>query len=291
VPDWIKITAVTERQAATRIWEALDTLGALAVTVESAEDYLDFDEFIPGPPKWRRQAVSGLFDEDTDPASIIEAVHKISSPDISISTTRVPNRDWVLDSQQAFQPLQISENLRICPVWHPSQTFDGQTVWITPGLAFGTGKHPSTALCLEQLATMKLIDTTVLDWGCGSGILAVAALKLGASKALGVDIDNRALAASRELADQNLVYDRLMVCRPKEVPYDLRYQLIIANLFSRTLIDLATTLERHLSDDGRLLLSGILEDQAADIISAFGPKYAFDTVSREGWTLIIATRQ
>ena len=129
MPDWLKITAVTERESATRIWEALDTLGALAVTVESAEDNLDCDEFIPGLPKWRRQAVSGL------------------------------------------------------------------SIWITPGLAFGTGKHPGTALCLERLATLKLTDTTVLDWGCGSGILAVAALKLGASKALGVDIDHRALAA------------------------------------------------------------------------------------------------
>ena len=193
--DCLKITAVTERESATRIWETLDTLGALAVTVESAEDDLDCDKFIPGPPKWRRQAVSGLFDGDTDCASMMTDVQKIAGPDTPITTTRVPNRDWVLDSQQAFQPLQIAENVRICPVWHPPQTFDGQTIWITPGLAFGTGKHPSTALCLERFATLKLTDTTVLDWGCGSGILAVAVLKLGASKALGVDIDHRALAA------------------------------------------------------------------------------------------------
>jgi ribosomal protein L11 methyltransferase len=122
-------------------------------------------------------------------------VQKIAGPDTPITTTRVPNRDWVLDSQQALQPLKIAENVRICPVWRPPQTFDGQTIWITPGLAFGTGKHPSTTLCLERLATLKLTDTTVLDWGCGSGILAVAVLKLGASKALGVDIDHRALAA------------------------------------------------------------------------------------------------
>ena len=125
MPDWLKITAVTERESATRISEALDTLGALAVTVESAEDDLDCDEFIPGPPKWRRQAVSGLFDGDTDSASMIAAVHQIASPDTHITTTRVPDRDWVLNSQQAFQPLQIAENLRICPVWHRPQTFDG----------------------------------------------------------------------------------------------------------------------------------------------------------------------
>ena len=162
---------------------------------------------------------------------------------------------------------------------------------IKPGLAFGTGKHPSTALCLERLATLDLTDTTVLDWGCGSGILAVAALKFGASKALGVDIDHRALAASRELAVQNLVYDRLVVCRPEEVPYDFRCQLIIANLLARTLTDLAPTLGGHLTDDGKLLVSGILEDQAFDVISAFGSGYAFDTVSRDGWVMIIATRQ
>ena len=262
MPDWLKITAVTERESATRIWEALDTLRALAVTVESAEDDLNCDEFTPGPPKWRRQAVTGLFDGDTDCASIITVVHQIADPDTPITTTRVPNRDWVLDSQKAFQPLQIAENLRICPVWHPPQTFDGQTIWITPGLAFGAGKHPSTALCLERLATLKLTDTSVIDWGCGSGILTVAALKLGASKALGVDIDHRALAASRELAAQNLVDDRLVVCRPEEVPYDFRCQWVIANLLARTLIDLASTLGRHLTDDGRLLVSGILEDQA-----------------------------
>ena len=291
MPDWLKITAVTERESATRISEALDTLGALAVTVESAEDDLDCDEFIPGPPKWRRQAVSGLFDGDTDSASMIAAVHQIASPDTHITKTRVSDRDWVLNSQQAFQPLQIAENLRICPVWYPPQPFDGQTILIKPGLAFGTGKHPSTALCLERLATLDLTDTTVLDWGCGSGILAVAALKFGASKALGVDIDHRALAASRELAVQNLVYDRLVVCRPEEVPYDFRCQLIIANLLARTLTDLAPTLGGHLTDDGKLLVSGILEDQAFDVISAFGSGYAFDTVSRDGWVMIIATRQ
>lgn len=291
MPDWLKIRAVTERESATRIWEALDTLGALAVTVESAEDDLDCDEFISGPPQWRRQAVSGLFDGDTDCTAMIAVVHQIAGPDIPITTTRIPNRDWVLDSQKAFKPLQIAENLQICPVWNPPHPFDGQTIWITPGLAFGTGKHPSTALCLERLATLKLTDTTVLDWGCGSGILAVAALKLGASKALGVDIDHRALAASRELAAQNLVDDRLVVCRPDEVPYEFRCQLIIANLLARTLIDLAPTLGRHLTDDGKLLLSGILEDQATDIVSAFGHGYAFDTVSRDGWAMIIATRQ
>ena len=222
---------------------------------------------------------------------MLTIVHQIAGPGTPIITTRVPNRDWVLDSEQAFQPLQIAENLRICPVWYPPQPFDGQTILIKPGLAFGTGKHPSTALCLERLATLDLTDTTVLDWGCGSGILAVAALKFGASKALGVDIDHRALAASRELAAQNLVDDRLVVCRPDEVPYEFRCQLIIANLLARTLIDLAPTLDRHLTDDGRLLISGILEDQAIDVVSAFGPGYAFDTVSRDGWTMITATRQ
>ena len=141
------------------------------------------------------------------------------------------------------------------------------------------------------MATLTLTDTTVLDWGCGSEILAVAALKFGASKALGVDIDHRALAASRELAAQNLVDDRLVVCRPEDVPYDFRCQLIIANLHSRTLIDLAPTLGRYLTDNGKLLASGILEDQATDIVSAYGPGYAFDTVSRDGWVMIIATRQ
>ena len=136
-----------------------------------------------------------------------------------------------------------------------------------------------------------MTDAAVLDWGCGSGILAVAALKLGASKALGVDIDHRALAASRELAAQNLVDDRLVVCRPEEVPYNFCCQLIVANLLARTLIDLAPTLGRHLTDDGKLLVSGILEDQATDIVSVLGPSYEFDTVSRDGWAMITATRQ
>ena len=106
-----------------------------------------------------------------------------------------------------------------------------------------------------------------------------------------MDIDHRALAASRELATQNLVDDRLAVCRPEEVSYDFRYQLIIANLLARTLIDLAPTLDGHLTDDGRLLVSGILEDQVTDIVSAFRPGYEFDTVTRDGWAMIIATRQ
>jgi ribosomal protein L11 methyltransferase len=280
-----------ERESATRVWEAFDMLGALAVTLESADEYLDCDKILSGPSKWHRQAVSGLFDGETECASMIAVVHQIAGPDTSITTMPVPDRDWVLDSQETFQPQKISENLRVCPVWHRSQAFDGQTIWIKPGLAFGTGKHPSTALCLERLTTLNLTDTTVLDWGCGSGILAVAALKLGATKALGVDVDHRALAASRDLAAQNFLGDRLIVCRPEEVPHDFRCQLITANLLARTLIDLAPTLSHHLTDNGRLLVSGILEDQATEIESAFGSGYTFDTLSRDGWAMITATRQ
>ena len=291
MPDLLKITAVTEQESAGRIWEVLDTLGALAVTLENAEDGLDCEKLTLDPPHWQHQAVSGLFDDTVDQESIMAVIHQIAGPETPITMNQVPDRNWIRDSEKGFQPIQITRNLWICPVWHQPKNPDVETIWITPGLAFGTGKHVSTALCIEQLLTLNLNGMTVLDWGCGSGILAIVALKLGASTALGVDTDYRALAATRAHSIQNDLDDRLTICRPEEIQHNFRSQIIVANLLASTLLNLAPTLDHHLADNGKLIVSGILEDQTTDIISAFGAGYSFDTRTRDSWKMMLGAKK
>lgn len=289
MPNWVKIAVVAPLDKTGRICEVFDALDALSVTVENSGPELDFDEFQPNPPKWPIQSVSGLFDETRDRESIINTLRQIAGAEATISSDKVADRDWVSESQKAIQALQIADNLWICPTWCAPPTTNGQVIWITPGLAFGTGHHPSTALCLEKLASLSLRNTVVLDWGSGSGILAIAAIMLGASKALAVDIDNHALTATSNNAKKNGVDDRLVVSRPEELPKNFQCQLVVANLLAFTLINLSKTFERYLADGGKLLLSGILEDQAANVISAFGQRYSFEPLTRDGWTMITAT--
>ena len=288
MPTWLKIAVVTKRDEVTRVCEMFDALDAQSVNIESADHSQDSDEFQPSAPRWPVQIVSGLFDEKCDSESVVATMRHFLGSSSAITSSKLPDCDWVAFSQKATQPIEISDNLWICPEWDTPPSNDGRVIWITPGIAFGTGHHPSTALCIEKLATLDLEDTVVLDWGCGSGILAVVALALGATRALAVDIDHHALAATCDNAAKNNVNDRLEISRPEGVPGDFRCQLIVANLLESTLIKLAKTFEHHIVDKGKLLLSGVLEEQAANVILAFGPRYSFESFSRDGWTMITA---
>jgi len=233
--------------------------------------------------------VSGLFDKDFNSESVISTLQQMASLSIPITKAEVHNRHWVLASQRAIQPIEIATDLWICPAWHRPPTLDSRTISITPGLVFGTGKHPSAVLCLKKLATLDLKNAV---WGCGFGILAIVTLVLGAPKALAVDIDNNTLDASHNHAVQNNVRDQLTISRPvEEVPNNFQCQLVVANLLAHTLIKLAKTLDHYLADNGRLLLSGLLEEKAIDVMSAFSSKYSFESVSCDGWAMITAIRK
>ena len=289
MPTWVKIAVISSNDESTRICEAFDALGAISVVIENAGASLEFDEFQPNAPAWRLQLISGLFDSECESETVIRTLHNIAGAKKKITCTKILDRDWVINSQKAVQPFQLSNDLWICPNWSTPPADNAKIIWITPGLAFGTGHHPSTALCLQKLVTLDLRKTVVLDWGCGSGILSIVAVALGADRATAVDIDHHALTASHNHAKINKLDDRLTICRPEELPDGMQYQLIVANLLASSLIKLANTFGRYLGSGGKLLLSGVLEDQVSQVISAFGRRYSFESTSHDGWAMITAS--
>ena len=288
MPTWIKIAVISSSDKSSRISEAFDTLGAISVAIENAGASPEFDEAQPKTPAWPLQLISGLFDSRCESEAVVRTLRSIAGAETRVTCTKILDRDWVVESQRAVQPFEVTKNLWICPNWSTPPSDNAKIIWITPGLAFGTGHHPSTALCLEKLVTLDLRKTIVRDWGCGSGSLSIVAVALGADRAIAVDIDPHALTASHNHAQINDLDDRLSICRPEALPDGVKYQLIVANLLASSLIRLAHTFGRYLGNGGKLLLSGVLEDQVNKVISAFGTRYSFESACRDGWAMITA---
>ena len=287
---WWRVSVTVALEAADRIEETFEALGALAVTRTDAGDTPQFDGAIPDTPRWALQTISGLYPPEIDvpalKAHLMSAYRTSATPVVE----HVADEDWELSGRTAFTPVRISNHLWVCPPWHgvPDEKSLVQVV-ITPGIAFGTGTHATTQLCLAQLDAQKLKGRTVLDWGCGSGILAVAALRLGAATATGVDLDPKALLASRENATLNGVADALSVCQPEGVNDREQYDIVVANILAGTIMDLAPTLDRHLAPSGILILSGILVAQAARVQASFA-QYNLTLSRREEWACLCGLR-
>ena len=285
---WLQISVVVARPAVKRTVDVFEALGAIAVSRKSPTDDLVFDSFQSEDHEWDEESVTGLFADHINLRTVRDHLKAVLGPRTAPCIHALPDRDWELSSQRRFKPIHIRGDLWICPSWCQPENPDAVNLMIDPGLAFGTGNHPTTRLCLEHLTELDLGGLTVLDWGCGSGIQALAALRLGASQAIGVDIDPVALDASRSNAERNSVHGRLQVMSPEQLPPKLLCDVLIANILAHTIIDLAPTLKQHLSSRGILMLSGLLERQAERVLSAFGPRYTFTTVHRDEWVLLIA---
>src|SRR5271165_2328143 len=272
---------------------ALLACGAISVT------YLDRGdepvlEPLPGEMRlWSDTLVRALFDDDAVDANATATLRSLAthlSPQVAAAArvravaTQVWERVWLAD----WKSMQFGRRLWVCPTSADRpQDPEAVVVWLDPGLAFGTGTHPTTALCLEAIDGLELRQKTVVDYGCGSGILAIAALKLGASRALGIDLDPQALLASRDNAVRNGVSDLLATQEPaaSAAPADF----VFANILAGTLIDLRPALEALIKPGGELLLSGILLTQASAVIAAYGAR--FDIVActrRDDWCCIRA---
>ena len=287
---WWRISVTVARDAADRVEETLDVLGALAITRMDAGDAPQFDAALPDKPRWPLQSVSGLFAPDTDMASIEEPLMAVAGSDAALGIDAVADQDWELSGRTSFAPVQISDRLWICPPWNPLPDSANQIqVTITPGLAFGTGTHATTQLCLQQIECHSFEGGKVLDWGCGSGVLAIAALRLGAGSATGVDLDPKAMVASRENALLNGVAGTLDFCTPDALSDDARYDLVVANILAGTIMELATTLEQHLKPQGVLILSGILAAQVDRVRTSFA-QYNLTSTYREEWACLCGSR-
>jgi len=261
--------------------------GALSVTYQDAADEPILEPALGEHPVWSATRVVALFPHGCDAARITQRLcEALHDAEIELQIESLEDRDWTSAWRDSFHAMRFGKRLWVAPTGESTSGVDAVTVHMDPGLAFGTGTHATTALCLEWLDAHPPLDREVIDYGCGSGILAIAAGKLGASQVRAVDIDPQALQATRDNAVRNGIGEDLEVLFPDALdaqPADL----VIANILANPLIELAETLARHVSLQGHIVLTGILAGQAGDVIAAYRPWFEFrEPVKREGWVLL-----
>lgn len=288
---WLLLKLTTDAAQAEPVAEALAAGGALSVTVEGASGEERLQSGTEPAPLWRENRIVGMFPADTDVQRVLAAVRTAlelpAAPPWECAI--LEDHDWTRAWMAQYRPLALAPGLWIVPSWCAPPEPGAVNVVLDPGLAFGSGTHPTTALCLAWLARQPLAGRTLIDYGCGSGILAIAALKLGADCAIGVDIDPQALAASRENAERNGVAERLRVRAPAALG-DARADVVVANILAGTLVALAPELGARVRAGGVLALSGVLAGQADDVAAAYRHAFALAREEREGWALLAGAR-
>jgi ribosomal protein L11 methyltransferase len=290
---WVSVALETDAAHADSLTDALLAAGAISVSVEDAQAGTDeetpqFGE--PGGandqpivPLWNLSRVVALFDPSDDLIGRIAAATVAAGIDDlpEIELDEVAEQDWVRLTQSQFDPIRVNDRLWIVPSWHVAPDPAAINLVLDPGLAFGTGSHPTTFLCLQWLTETLRGGETVLDYGCGSGILAIAAARLGAGSVLGVDIDRNALTSARDNADANKVALEL---RHSEDELQARFDIVVANILTNPLCVLAPLLVARIAPGGRIALSGVLASQAEQVIAAYAPLIALRVGAElDGW--------
>ncbi len=297
---WISVTLQAEADKAEALSDALMEAGALSVSIEDADAGTEAERPQFGEPGhlptalWDHSRVIALFDAAADTAELgamlAEAARAAGFDAVPpFSTETVAEQNWVQLTQSQFDPIRITDRLWIVPSWHEAPDADAINIELDPGMAFGTGSHPTTRLCLEWLCEAVVPGCSVLDYGCGSGILGIAAAKLGAGEVLGIDIDEKAVEAARDNAARNHAALRL---QHSAVPVGDTFDLVVANILTNPLKGLAPLLTGRVRRGGRLVLSGILAEQAEDVMDVYRPAFGFDPpVGDEGWVRLCGTRR
>ena len=290
---WLQVRlAITPEQAET-YEDALLEVGAVSVTFMDAEDQPIFEPDLGTTPLWSNTHLLALFEADTDEAALIAHLQLLCGGTLpEHHLERIEDQDWERSWMDNFQPMRFGQRLWIVPSWHAAPEPDAVNLLLDPGLAFGTGTHPTTALCLEWLDGQKLDDCHVIDFGCGSGILAIAALLLGAPQAVGTDIDPQALEASRDNASRNGIDPaRFPVYLPADMPQQPA-DVVLANILAGPLVSLAPQITALVKSGGRLALSGILAEQAEEVRAAYAGAFDLDpTTSKDGWVRISGVKR
>ena len=295
--SWLSVRITVNASRAEALSEALMEAGALAVSLEDANaDSIDetpiFGEpDMPDAGLWEQCVIVALLEGGADADAILTAAAQtagLSSPPPYHSET-VADQDWVRLTQSQFDPIPISHRLWIVPTWHDTPDSDALNIRLDPGLAFGTGSHPTTRLCLRWLDENIKGGETMLDYGCGSGVLAIAARKLGASEVWGVDIDPQAVQTARENAVNNAVDISFYTT---DAAPTMPARVVVANILTNPLKALAPLLASLTLPGGKIVLSGILEQQASDITQIYSAWFAFDPpVAEEGWVRLTGDKQ
>ncbi|MCF5850750.1 50S ribosomal protein L11 methyltransferase [Aeromonas veronii] len=281
---WIQIRINATAKTADKVSNMLLGRGAQAVTFMDAKDVPVYEPMPGETPLWGETEVMGLFDAETDPAPTIAFFQQLFGENVGYKVEQLEDKDWVREWMDHFHPMQFGERLWICPSWRDVPNPDAVNVMLDPGLAFGTGTHPTTALCLQWLDGLDLTGKTVVDFGCGSGILGIAALKLGAARVIGIDIDPQAIQASRDNAARNGVADQIELYLPADQPQDVEADVVVANILAGPLRELAPLIAGHGKPGSLMALSGVLESQAPELETIYGQWFEMDpTAVKEEW--------
>lgn len=290
---WLELKLALGNLDVERVEEALEEVGALSVTLEDAGDEPIYEPDADKPSLWSDTRLTALFTADTHMDSVLLRL-KSDLGVAALPPHRVEpleDRDWVREWLKDFKPMRFGKRLWICPTAYTPPDPQAVNLILDPGLAFGTGTHPTTALCLEWLAGADLAGKEVVDYGCGSGILAIAAARLGAKHLWAVDNDPQALVATRDNAARNGVTEQLSVCLPPAFP-QLKADLLLANILAGPLVSLAPLFAAHLKPGAPLVLSGILKTQEPDIRRAYEADFmGLQVASKEDWIRITGIRR
>ncbi|GEA23973.1 50S ribosomal protein L11 methyltransferase [Vibrio harveyi] len=292
---WIQIKLNATNENAEQIGDMLmEETGALSVTFLDAQDTPVFEP-LPGETRlWGDTDILALYDAEADTNFIITQIKAsgMLTDDFAYKVEQLEDKDWEREWMENFHPMKFGERLWICPSWREVPEPDAVNVMLDPGLAFGTGTHPTTALCLEWLEGLDLSGKTVIDFGCGSGILAIAAIKLGAEKVIGIDIDPQALQASRDNAERNGVADQLEVFLPQNQPEGLIADVVVANILAGPLRELAPIIKGLVKPNGDLAMSGVLDTQAEDVANHYRDELHIDPIVEQSeWCRISGRKQ
>jgi len=293
---WLSVSIQTDCAHAEALADALLEAGALSASIEDADagtarETAQFGE--PGSltrPGWERSRVIALLEAGSDAGALVASCARAAGlgeiP--AFAEEDLAEQNWVELTQSQFEPIRVSRRLWIVPSWHQAPDPDAIILVLDPGMAFGTGSHPTTRLCLEWLERSLTRGASILDYGCGSGILAIAAAKLGAGEVLGVDIDAQAVSAASSNAERNEVSARFANSSEKIVG---QFDIVVANILSNPLRALAPALCAHVRPGGGLALSGILAEQAEELIAVYSSYLSLSVAdTRDGWVCLSGTR-
>lgn len=293
---WVSLKIEAQDDTADLISDTLMELGALSAIIEDANAETVDEQPIfgePGDPPpgiWQQNLVSALFDDDVDISATMSALQTQTKLNkLNYTTEIIPEQDWVRATQSQFDPIKITDNLWIVPTWHSAPKADALNIVLDPGLAFGTGSHPTTHLCLAWLTHAVKSGQSVLDYGCGSGILAIAAKKLGAGKVVGVDIDEQAIQSSVYNAEQNQVAAEFFTASQYQAE---SFDIVVANILSSALSVLAPALATACKPGGKIALSGILKEQASAVSAIYAEWFDMEAAqTMDAWVLLTGTKK
>ncbi len=297
---WILLKIQADNQNAESISDAMMELGALSVSIEDAHAETANEEAIFGEPGdsppgvWQQSLVTAMLDKSTNIDDFLQkiqtsiAITELKLSELKYSTEVIEDQDWVRATQAQFEPISITDQLWIVPTWHDAPKQDAINIALDPGLAFGTGSHPTTHLCLEWLTEQDDLNQ-VLDYGSGSGILAIAAKKLGATKVVGVDIDEQAILAGQYNAEQNKV--DITFFNAEDYAHQT-FDIVVANILSSALMVLAPAIAKYCKTGAKVALSGILAEQSDALIKRYSEWFTMNIPKqKDAWILLTGTKK